>query len=74
MKWMRDPLLWLVVVFVALLGLMPHSGALFGALFPELPRPVYLQESFISLTLAHFWLVGVSSVIAIVLGLAPVSR
>ena len=68
MKWIRDPLLWLVLCFVALLFLMPHSGWLFSALFPELPRPVYLQESFISLTLAHFWLVGVSSVVAMVLG------
>jgi len=66
---MRDPLLWLIVAFVALLVLMPYSGALFSTLFPELPRPVYQQESFISLTLAHFWLVGVSSAIAVVLGL-----
>jgi hypothetical protein len=29
---MRDPLLWLVVLFVALLFLMPHSAALFSAL------------------------------------------
>lgn len=69
MKVMRDPLLWLIVAFVALLVLMPYSGALFSMLFPELPRPVYQQESFISLTLAHFWLVGVSSAIAVVLGL-----
>ncbi|ANG93482.1 osmoprotectant uptake system permease [Lelliottia amnigena] len=69
MKVMRDPLLWLIVAFVALLVLMPYSGALFSTLFPELPRPVYQQESFISLTLAHFWLVGVSSAIAVVLGL-----
>jgi len=68
-KVMRDPLLWLIVAFVALLVLMPYSGALFSTLFPELPRPVYQQESFISLTLAHFWLVGVSSAIAVVLGL-----
>ncbi|MGG5838720.1 MULTISPECIES: ABC transporter permease [Enterobacteriaceae] len=69
MKRLRDPLLWLVVAFVALLVLMPYSGALFSAVFPELPRPVYQQESFISLTLAHFWLVGISSAIAVVLGL-----
>lgn len=68
MRYMRDPLLWLVVLFIALLLLMPHSGGLFNALFPGLPRPVYQQESFINLTLAHFWLVAVSSVIAIVIG------
>lgn len=68
MKWVRDPLLWLVALLAALLWLMPHSGPLFTALFPELPRPVYQQESFISLMLAHCWLVGISSLIAVVLG------
>lgn len=66
----RDPLLWLIAVFVALLVAMPYLAALFGTLFPQLPRPVYQQESFVSLTLAHFWLVGVSrSLLAIVIGL-----
>ena len=66
MKRVRDPLLWLVLLFIALLFLMPHSASLFSALFPGLPRPVYQQESFVNLTLAHFWLVAVSSVAAIV--------
>nr|WP_318381010.1 ABC transporter permease [uncultured Enterobacter sp.] len=69
MKVVRDPLLWLIAVFIALLLLLPHSGALFSTLFPQLPRPVYQQESFITLTLAHFWLVGVSSAIAIAIGM-----
>ncbi len=69
MRHLRDPLLWLIAVFVALLVAMPYSGALFSALFPQLPRPVYQQESFVALTLAHFWLVGVSSLLAIVMGL-----
>lgn len=68
MKVMRDPLLWLALLFAGLLFLMPHSAALFGSLFPDLPRPVYQQESFINLALAHAWLVTISSVIAIVLG------
>lgn len=68
MTWLREPLLWLVLLFVALLVAMPYSAPLFSALFPELPRPVYQQESFVSLTLAHFWLVGISSLVAIVLG------
>ena len=68
MTWLREPLLWLVLLFVALLMAMPYSAPLFSALFPELPRPVYQQESFVSLTLAHFWLVGISSLVAIVLG------
>ncbi|MFK3710815.1 ABC transporter permease [Leclercia adecarboxylata] len=68
MSRLRDPLLWLVALFVTLLLVMPYSAPLFSALFPELPRPVYQQESFVSLTLSHFWLVGISSLIAIVLG------
>jgi hypothetical protein len=47
-KHLRDPLLWLIAVFVALLLAMPYSGALFGSLFPQLPRPVYQQESFVA--------------------------
>ena len=67
MKTLRDLLLWLVAIFVALLFLMPHSAALFSVLFPGLPRPVYQQESFINLALAHLWLVALSSAIAVVL-------
>jgi len=67
-KVIRDPLLWLIALFIALLVALPHSGALFSAWFPELPRPVYQQESFLTLTLAHFWLVGISSVIAVIIG------
>ena len=67
--WLRDPLLWLVTLFIALLLVMPYSAPLFSALFPALPRPVYQQESFLSLTLSHFWLVGVSSVLAMALGI-----
>lgn len=68
MTHLRDPLLWLVVLFIALLLGLPHSAVLFSALFPQLPRPVYLQESFVALAVAHFGLVAVSSAIAIVLG------
>ncbi|MGY6028745.1 ABC transporter permease [Phytobacter sp. AG2a] len=69
MNVIRDPLLWLTAAFIALLVLLPHSAGLFSALFPQLPRPLYQQETFIALTLAHFELVGISSLLAIVLGL-----
>lgn len=39
MKVLRDPLLWLSAMFVALLLALPYSAPLFSALFPELPRP-----------------------------------
>ncbi|MGK9175972.1 ABC transporter permease [Yokenella regensburgei] len=68
MKPFRDPLLWLTGAFIALLYALPHSGALFSALFPQLPRPLYQQETFVALTLAHFELVGLSSLLAIALG------
>lgn len=65
---LRDPLWWLLALFIALLALLPLSGPLFSALFPELPRPVYQQQSFWSLTLAHFGLVGISSLAAVAIG------
>lgn len=68
MKVLRDPLLWLTGMFIALLLVLPWSAPLFSTLFPELPRPVYQQESFVSLTLAHFWLVALSSLGATVVG------
>ncbi|MDZ9996382.1 glycine betaine ABC transporter permease YehW [Escherichia coli] len=47
---------------------LPYSQPLFAALFPQLPRPVYQQESFAALALAHFWLVGISSLFAVIIG------
>lgn len=46
MKMLRDPLFWLIALFVALIFWLPYSQPLFAALFPQLPRPVYQQESF----------------------------
>ncbi|NSL36466.1 ABC transporter permease, partial [Citrobacter werkmanii] len=68
MKRLTDPLLWLVVLFLILLVGLPHSQTLFSSLFPELPRPVYQQESFTALALSHFALVGISSLIAVLIG------
>lgn len=63
-----DPLWWLIAAYIALLWWLPHSGALFGWLFPEQSRPLYLQESFVTLTLAHLLLVGASSLVATLVG------
>lgn len=68
MKVLRDPLLWLLALFIAILLALPYSAPLFSALFPELPRPVYQQQSFLSLTLAHCWLVALSSLAATLIG------
>lgn len=67
MKMLRDPLFWLIALFVALIFWLPYSQPLFAALFPQLPRPVYQQESFAALALAHFWLVGISSLFAVIM-------
>lgn len=69
MRLFRDPLLWLILLFVALLLLMPYSGPLFARAFPQLDRPLYQQESFIRLALAHIRLVAFSSFAAVIVGL-----
>lgn len=69
MRRLRDPLLWLVLFYGALLTLMPYSGPLFHRWFPELARPLYQQDSFWQLTLAHLFLVVTASLLAIVIGI-----
>lgn len=66
---LKDPLLWLVLFYGALLTLMPYSGPLFHRWFPDLARPLYQQESFWQLTLAHLFLVITASLLAIVIGI-----
>lgn len=68
MRLLRDPLLWLIALFAALLVLLPYTSGLFSWLFPQLTRPMYQQDSFVSLALAHLTLVGISSVVAVVIG------
>ncbi|WP_398458821.1 ABC transporter permease [Sodalis praecaptivus] len=67
---LTDPLLWclLLLLLLALVFGMPHMTRLFAALFPALDRPVYRQDSFASLAFAHLWLVLVSSMLAVVIG------
>ena len=69
MKAFREPLWWLIALFIGLLAGLPYSAPLFSRLFPELPRPVYQQESFWALTLDHGWLVVASSLAATAIGL-----
>lgn len=68
MRVLRDPLLWLLALFIALLIALPYSEPLFHTLFPEQPRPLYQQAGFVALTLAHGKLVVISSLAAIVIG------
>lgn len=66
--WLRDPLLWVVAMLLALAFVLPHSQTFFGALFPEQQRPVYLQEPFVELLWQHLVLVLVSSTTAALVG------
>lgn len=68
MRWLRDPLLWLIALFAALLTGLPYSAPLFARWFPDLARPLYQQESFWQLALAHLFLVATASALALVLG------
>ena len=69
-RWVRDALLWAVLALIALVAVLPHSAPLFGRLFPELQRPVYLQEPFAQLLWQHCVLVALSSAIAVLIGSA----
>jgi osmoprotectant transport system permease protein len=66
----RDPLLWSAVLLVALVFGMNELRPLFAAAFPELERPIFTQDTFFALTLAHLELVALSSGAAIVIGVA----
>jgi osmoprotectant transport system permease protein len=63
---------WLAISSLLLAGLifgMPLAGPLFSAIFPELERPIYLQDSFLVLVLAHLRIVGLSGGIAVLGGI-----
>jgi osmoprotectant transport system permease protein len=49
---------------------MPATKPLFHAIFPQLNRPMYEQDSFTSLMLAHLWLAGIASLVATTVGVA----
>ena len=64
----RDPLLWLILSMAAATFLMPLARPVFASLFPQLDRPIYEQDSFPALVLAHLRLVGLSSIAAVLIG------
>jgi osmoprotectant transport system permease protein len=70
LRWLRDPLPWTFALLLALVFGMNHLHDLFAAWFPDLDRPVYQQDSFISLVWAHLLLVAVSSLVAVVIGVS----
>jgi len=64
----RDRLLWSVLVLVSLATGMVYLRPLFAVLFPELSRPVYEQDTFLSLVVSHLTIVVLSSAISIIVG------
>lgn len=66
----RDPLTWSIALLVGLVFGMNALRPLFAAAFPELQRPVFEQDSFLALTVAHVALVALSSAASIVIGVA----
>ena len=55
-------------LLATLVMVLPYCGPLFAAMFPQLERPVYAQESFAWLLLQHCLLAGASSMVAVVVG------
>lgn len=69
-RWWADRLAWTVAVLLALAYGLPYSQPVFAALFPTLPRPVYLQEPLAGLLWQHLGLVLLSSALAVLVGTA----
>ena len=65
-----DPLLWSLSLLVGLVFVLPHSQPVFSAWFPQLERPVYMQDPFSALLLSHLGLVAASSAASVVVGVA----
>lgn len=68
----RDPLRRFIiglVLYLAILLALPYSTPIFSALFPQLERPLYQQQTFAKLVAAHVMLVLVASLLAMVVGI-----
>ena len=67
-KVLHDRLFWALLLLSVLTWGMPHLGPLFATLFPQLDRPVYTQDSFVALVLAHLNIVFWSSSASVLVG------
>ena len=66
-RYRAKPLVWSVAALLLLAYGLPYSQPLFAALFPALPRPLYLQEPMAELMWQHMGLVLLSSALAVML-------
>ena len=73
-----NPLVWSLVALLLLAYGLPYSQPVFAALFPNMQRPVYLQEPMATLMWQHMGLVLLSSSVAVIIatlaGLATTSE
>jgi osmoprotectant transport system permease protein len=67
---LRDPLAWTLAALVLLTLGMADLKPLFAAAFPSLDRPLYEQDTFGALLIEHLKIVGLSSGVAVVAGVA----
>ena len=67
---LRDPLSWALAALALLVLGLPSARPLFAALFPALDRPLYEQDSFVSLFASHVAIVALSSAAAALVGIA----
>jgi osmoprotectant transport system permease protein len=65
----RAPFLWAFLLLALALAAMPHARPLFAALFPQLDRPLFEQDSFLRLFLFHVAMVAASSAAAAAIGI-----
>ncbi len=61
---------WVLGLLLLLVFGISWLKPLFAWMFPQLQRPIYEQDSFLSLMLAHLKIVGLSSAAAVVIGVA----
>jgi osmoprotectant transport system permease protein len=69
-RWLREPFWWALAALLLLVFGISWLKPLFATLFPALQRPVYEQDSFLALTLAHLQIVALSSAFSINVGVA----
>ncbi len=66
---LASPVLWVAVMFAALLIGMPQLRPVFGWAFPAVSPPVFGRDSFVDLFLSHAGLVALASLAATLLGI-----
>jgi osmoprotectant transport system permease protein len=69
-RWLMSPLLWVGVLFTALLLKMPALRPLFHGAFPEVRPAIYNRDSFFALFLSQFEIVALASGMASFVGIA----